>query len=216
MRRHLGVKAETRNSIQRWSDVPLAELQIRLRASPSGLGEAEARRRLAQYGHNELAEKKPPLFLKLSSRLGPDPLGVLRPIVRPREDSISTIETYRPGYPRSIPVRGIPAWRDHHRLHPLLARGRWLGRTGHRGGRGPWRGASIFHHGPAVACARYYRDSSRVPGNGDLETGFTLGCRDLRLLISVGERRRWPPPRWAQSEFSPADTGGRTDLVGQE
>jgi H+-transporting ATPase len=52
----------------------LPELQARLGSSPDGLSQAEAQRRLAQYGPNEIAEKKINPFLKfLTYFWGPIP-----------------------------------------------------------------------------------------------------------------------------------------------
>jgi H+-transporting ATPase len=54
--------------------LPMAELQKKLGSSPDGLSQAEAQKRLAQYGPNELTEKKTNLFLKfLSYFWGPIP-----------------------------------------------------------------------------------------------------------------------------------------------
>jgi H+-transporting ATPase len=54
--------------------LPLQELQVKLGSSPDGLSQAEARRRLAQYGYNEIAEKSANPFLKfLSYFWGPIP-----------------------------------------------------------------------------------------------------------------------------------------------
>ncbi len=54
--------------------LPLQEVAKRLKSSPDGLTEAEAKQRLIQYGPNELAEKKTNLFLKfLSYFWGPIP-----------------------------------------------------------------------------------------------------------------------------------------------
>jgi len=54
--------------------LPLAELQQRLKSSSDGLGADEARTRLAQYGYNELTEKKTNPILKfLSYFWGPIP-----------------------------------------------------------------------------------------------------------------------------------------------
>ena len=54
--------------------MPLTELQTKLNTSPNGLTEAEAQKRLTQYGPNEIAEKKTNLFLKfLSYFWGPIP-----------------------------------------------------------------------------------------------------------------------------------------------
>ena len=54
--------------------LPLAEVEKRLGYSPNGLSQAEAGKRLTQYGPNELTEKKTNLFLKfLSYFWGPIP-----------------------------------------------------------------------------------------------------------------------------------------------
>ncbi len=45
--------------------LPLPEVEKRLQSSPEGLTQAEAQKRLAHYGPNELAEKKANLLLKL-------------------------------------------------------------------------------------------------------------------------------------------------------
>jgi H+-transporting ATPase len=44
--------------------LPMAELQAKLGSSPDGLSQAEAQRRLTQYGPNEIEEKKTNAFLK--------------------------------------------------------------------------------------------------------------------------------------------------------
>src|SRR5271166_4931366 len=54
--------------------LPLAEVEKELRSSPDGLTQAEAEKRLAQYGPNEIAEKKTNAILKfLSYFWGPIP-----------------------------------------------------------------------------------------------------------------------------------------------
>ena len=54
--------------------LPLAEVERRLGSSPDGLSQVEARKRLAQYGPNEIDEKKSSAFLKfLSYFWGPIP-----------------------------------------------------------------------------------------------------------------------------------------------
>jgi H+-transporting ATPase len=54
--------------------LPMPELQERLGASPDGLSQAEAEKRLLQYGPNEIAEKKTNPFLKfLTYFWGPIP-----------------------------------------------------------------------------------------------------------------------------------------------
>lgn len=55
-------------------NLPIAELQYRLSSSPEGLSEAEAKKRLSQYGLNEIVEKKSNALLKLLSYFwGPIP-----------------------------------------------------------------------------------------------------------------------------------------------
>jgi H+-transporting ATPase len=54
--------------------LPIAELQAKLGSSPDGLSQAEAQKRLAQYGPNEIEEKKINPFLKfLTYFWGPIP-----------------------------------------------------------------------------------------------------------------------------------------------
>ncbi|HUD49214.1 MAG TPA: plasma-membrane proton-efflux P-type ATPase, partial [Candidatus Baltobacteraceae bacterium] len=54
--------------------LPIAEVEKKLASSPDGLTQAEAQKRLIQYGPNELTEKKTNLFLKfLSYFWGPIP-----------------------------------------------------------------------------------------------------------------------------------------------
>jgi H+-transporting ATPase len=56
------------------SKLSLADVQARLKSSPDGLSQAEAQRRLDQYGYNEIAEKKvSPLVKFLSYFWGPIP-----------------------------------------------------------------------------------------------------------------------------------------------
>ncbi len=57
-----------------WKNLELAQLQAELRTSPNGLSQAEAQKRLSQYGPNELEEKQTNAFLKfLSYFWGPIP-----------------------------------------------------------------------------------------------------------------------------------------------
>jgi H+-transporting ATPase len=54
--------------------LPMADVEKRLQSSPEGLSDTEAKKRLTQYGPNELAEKKTNLVLKfLSYFWGPIP-----------------------------------------------------------------------------------------------------------------------------------------------
>src|SRR5277367_2229492 len=65
------VKPDAKDNLK---TLPLAEVEKRLESSPDGLSQAEAQKRLTQYGPNELAEKKTNLLLKfLSYFWGPIP-----------------------------------------------------------------------------------------------------------------------------------------------
>ncbi len=62
--------------------LPLSELQEKLGFSPDGLSQAEAQRRLEQYGYNEIAEKKVNPFLKFITYFwGPIPWMIEAAIV---------------------------------------------------------------------------------------------------------------------------------------
>ncbi len=62
------------NPINDLKTLPMAELEKKLGSSPKGLSQAEAQKRLAQYGPNEIAEKKTNVLLKfLSYFWGPIP-----------------------------------------------------------------------------------------------------------------------------------------------
>ena len=57
-----------------YKSLPMDELQKKLESSPDGLSEAEAKKRLTEYGPNEIEEKKTNMFLKyLSYFWGPIP-----------------------------------------------------------------------------------------------------------------------------------------------
>src|SRR5271168_3563217 len=56
-----GAKPVVKNDLQ---NLPLAEVEKRLGSSPEGLTEIEAKRRLAQYGPNEIPEKRTNALLK--------------------------------------------------------------------------------------------------------------------------------------------------------
>jgi H+-transporting ATPase len=64
-------KPDAKNDLK---TLPLPEVEKQLGTSPDGLSQAEAEKRLTQYGPNEIAEKKSNLFLKfLSYFWGPIP-----------------------------------------------------------------------------------------------------------------------------------------------
>lgn len=66
-----GSKPSTQGDLK---SIPMTELQSKLQSSPDGLTQAEAQKRFAQYGPNELEEKKTNPFLKfLSYFWGPIP-----------------------------------------------------------------------------------------------------------------------------------------------
>ena len=66
-----GSKPESKDDLK---SVAMPELQKKLGSSPEGLSQAEAQKRLTQYGPNEIAEKKTNLLLKfLSYFWGPIP-----------------------------------------------------------------------------------------------------------------------------------------------
>ena len=66
-----GSKPEAKDDLK---SLPMPELQTKLGSSPDGLSQAEAQKRLTQYGPNEIEEKKTNLFLKfLSYFWGPIP-----------------------------------------------------------------------------------------------------------------------------------------------
>ena len=57
-----------------YKSLPMPELQATLGTSPEGLSQAEAQKRLAQYGPNKIEEKKTNLLLKcLTYFWGPIP-----------------------------------------------------------------------------------------------------------------------------------------------
>jgi H+-transporting ATPase len=66
-----GSKPESKDDLK---SVSMPELQKKLSSSPDGLSQAEAQKRLTQYGPNEIAEKKTNPFLKfLTYFWGPIP-----------------------------------------------------------------------------------------------------------------------------------------------
>jgi hypothetical protein len=66
-----GAKSDAQKNLK---SIPMEELQKKLGSSPDGLSEAEAKKRLAQYGPNEIAEKKENPYLKfLTYFWGPIP-----------------------------------------------------------------------------------------------------------------------------------------------
>ena len=67
----LGPKPEDKDDLK---TLPVPEVEKKLGASPDGLTQAEAQKRLTQYGPNEIEEKKQNVLLKLLSYFwGPIP-----------------------------------------------------------------------------------------------------------------------------------------------
>ena len=62
-----GSKPDANDDLQ---TLPLPEVEKRLASSPDGLTQAEAQKRLAQYGPNEIEEKKTNSLLKLPPTSG--------------------------------------------------------------------------------------------------------------------------------------------------
>jgi H+-transporting ATPase len=66
-----GSKSDAKDDLK---SIPMAELQVKLSSSPDGLTQAEATKRMIQYGPNEIEEKKTNMFLKfLTYFWGPIP-----------------------------------------------------------------------------------------------------------------------------------------------
>jgi H+-transporting ATPase len=66
-----GSKSDAKDDLK---SIPMEELQVKLSSSPDGLTQAEAAKRLIQYGPNEIEEKKTNMFLKfLTYFWGPIP-----------------------------------------------------------------------------------------------------------------------------------------------
>src|SRR5580704_16646009 len=66
-----GPKAESKDDLK---SIPMPELEKKLGSSPKGLSQGEAQKRLAQYGPNEIKEKRDSPFLKfLTYFWGPIP-----------------------------------------------------------------------------------------------------------------------------------------------
>jgi len=73
--------------------LPLAEVEKKLDSSPKGLTQAEAEKRLSQYGPNEIEEKKANLFLKfLSYFWGPIPWMIEAAVI------LSAVARYWPDF----------------------------------------------------------------------------------------------------------------------
>ena len=62
-----GSKPDAKNDLK---TLPLAEVEKKLDSSPDGLSQAEAQKRLTQYGPNEIAEKKSNELLNSSATFG--------------------------------------------------------------------------------------------------------------------------------------------------
>ncbi len=92
--------------------LPMAEVEAKLGSSPDGLSQAEAQKRLTQYGPNEIEEKKTNPFLKfLTYFWGPIPWMIEAAVI------LSAVARHWPDF-----------W-HHPRSASGQRRGRILGRT---------------------------------------------------------------------------------------
>ena len=67
-----GSKPDAKDDLK---SLPMPEVEKKLGSSPDGLSQAEAQKRLTQYGPNEIEEKKTnPLLKFLTLFLGPHPV----------------------------------------------------------------------------------------------------------------------------------------------
>jgi len=72
--KNMKIGPASQGDIDELKSLDMVQLQAKLHASPDGLSQAEAQSRLAQYGSNEIAEKKTNLLLKfLTYFWGPIP-----------------------------------------------------------------------------------------------------------------------------------------------
>jgi H+-transporting ATPase len=69
----LGSKPDAKDDLK---SLPLPEVEKKLGSPPDGLTQAEAQKRLTQYGPNEIEEKKINLFLNFLSNNGQDILEI--------------------------------------------------------------------------------------------------------------------------------------------
>ena len=75
-----GAKSDAQKNLK---SIPMAELQTKMGSSSNGLSQDEAKKRLAQYGANEVAEKKNNPYLKfLSYFWGPIPWMIEGAVIR--------------------------------------------------------------------------------------------------------------------------------------
>ena len=100
--------------------LPMAELQARLGSSPDGLGQAEAEKRLLQYGPNQLQEKKTNAFLKfLTYFWGPIPWMIEAAVV------LSAVARHWPDFAIILLLllanAGVGFWEEHQAGNAIAA-----------------------------------------------------------------------------------------------
>ena len=108
------------NAKEDLKSLPMPELQARLGASPDGLSQASAQKRLMQYGANEIDEKKTNLFLKsLSYFWGPIPWMIEAAVI------LSAIARHWPDFAIILLLllanAGVGFWEEHQAGNAIAA-----------------------------------------------------------------------------------------------
>ena len=104
--------------------VPLPELEKKLGSSPDGLSQAEAQKRLTQYGPNEIEEKKTNSFLKfLTYFWGPIPWMIEAAVI------LSAVARHWPDFAIILLLLLANAvvgfWEEHQAGNAIAADGSW-------------------------------------------------------------------------------------------
>jgi len=104
--------------------LPLPELEQKLGSSPDGLSQAEAQKRLTQYGPNEIEEKKTNSFLKfLTYFWGPIPWMIEAAVI------LSAVARHWPDFAIILLLLLANAvvgfWEEHQAGNAIAADGSW-------------------------------------------------------------------------------------------
>jgi H+-transporting ATPase len=162
-----GAKPEAKDDLK---SLPLAEVEKKLRSSPDGLTQAEAVKRLTQYGPNEIEEKKTTLLLKfLSYFWGPIPWMIEAAII------LSAVDRHWPDFGIILVLLLANAvvgfWEEHtagNAIEALKAKLAVKARV-IRDGKGSirrrasWCRAMSFACGWATSCRRMCACSTAIP-----------------------------------------------------
>ena len=190
--------------------LPMAEVEKKLGSSPEGLSQAEAQKRLKQYGPNEIAEKKTNALLKfLSYFWGPIPWMI---------EVGGRAVRHRPALARFLHHPAIAGSQRHHRL---------LGRTpggqrhrcakGQAGDQGPGQAGWQMDHpgGAGTGAGRRHTPAPRRHRAG----GCALAGRRRGVRRSVRAHRRIiarhiasPATRYSPGRSSVAARSGRWSM----